>query len=164
VNTIANQQQTGTPLVATSTPRNRAAAATPEAEAKAESRNSEGFTVFFMAKTPHPTRDCPETKATKDRIAKNQPAENQRVIAHTYHPQQYHQRQFHNEQYHPYQQNHMYQQHQEIQGLPPPPPVPIQEDFTDQLFRGTIHMITVDRAQTLTQNGRRKTTTEESIM
>jgi hypothetical protein len=45
----------------------------------------------------------------------------------------------------------MYQQHQEIQVLPPPPhhqnpppppPAPKQEEFTEQPFRGVIHMIT----------------------
>jgi hypothetical protein len=30
----------------------------------------------------HPTTDCPETKATKDRMARAQPADNQRVVAH----------------------------------------------------------------------------------
>jgi hypothetical protein len=64
-----------------------------------------------------PTRDCPETKATRDRISIAQPADNQRVVAHTYH----HQQPYHNGQVqHP--PNHMYQHHQEVQVLPPPPP------------------------------------------
>jgi hypothetical protein len=87
-------------------------------------------------------------------MARNQLADNQRVVAHTYHPQQYNQHQFHNKHYHPHQQNHnIYQQHQEILAVPPPPPphhqnqlppppAPKQADFTDQPFRGIIHMIT----------------------
>jgi hypothetical protein len=69
-----------TPLVAKSTPHNRAAPATPEAEVKVESRNREGSTAFFTVKTPR----TPPGTALK----------------------------------------------------------PKQEDFTDQPFRGVIHMIT----------------------
>jgi hypothetical protein len=102
----------------------------------------------------HHTRDCPETKATKDRMAKAQPADNQRVVAHTYHPQQHHQKPYHNEQIQ-HQPNHAYHHHQEVQVLPPPPthhpnpphhnpppPAPKQEDFTEPPYRGVIHMIT----------------------
>jgi hypothetical protein len=37
----------------------------------------------------HPTRDWPETKQTKDCMARANPANNQRAITQTYHPQQY---------------------------------------------------------------------------
>jgi hypothetical protein len=43
------------------------------------------------------TRDCPETKATKDRTAMALLANNQRVIGHTYHPHQYNPHQFQND-------------------------------------------------------------------
>jgi hypothetical protein len=49
------------------------------------------YCLFHDEDSTHPTRDYPETKATKDRMAKNQLANNQQVVAHTYHPQQYHQ-------------------------------------------------------------------------
>jgi hypothetical protein len=103
-----------------------------------------------------PTRDCPETKATRDRMARAQPADNPRVVAHTYQqpPQPYN----HCPALHP--PHHAYQHHQEVQIVPPPPPpppphpqqqnihhhnhpqAPKQEDFADQPYCGVIHMIT----------------------
>jgi hypothetical protein len=96
----------------------------------------------------HPTRDCPETKATRHRMSRAQSADNQRVVAHKYHQQQ----PYLNEQIqHP--PNHA-QQHQEVQVLPLPPPhhqnpphhhhpqAPKQEDFVEPPYQGVIHMIT----------------------
>jgi hypothetical protein len=48
------------------------------------------YCLFHDEDCTHPTRDCPDTKATKDRMARVQPADNQWVVAHTYHPQQHH--------------------------------------------------------------------------
>jgi hypothetical protein len=48
------------------------------------------YCVFHGEDCEHPTRDCPETKATKDRMARAAPADNQRAIAHTYQPHLYH--------------------------------------------------------------------------
>jgi hypothetical protein len=42
------------------------------------------YCLFHGEDCAHPTRDCPETKATRDRMARAQPADNPRVIAHTY--------------------------------------------------------------------------------
>jgi hypothetical protein len=67
-----------------------------------------GFTTYFTAKTAHPTRDCPKTKATRDRMSRAQPADNPRVVAHTYQrhlPQPYN----HGPAQHP--PNHAYQHH-----------------------------------------------------
>jgi hypothetical protein len=79
--------------------------------------------LFHGEDCAHPTRDYPETKATRDRMSRAQPADNQRVVAHTY------------------------QHHQEVQVVPPPlppphphqpnihhpnqPQAPKQEDFAD---------------------------------
>jgi hypothetical protein len=47
------------------------------------------YCLFHSEDCAHPTRDCPETKATRDRMARAQPADNPRVVAHTYqHPPQ----------------------------------------------------------------------------
>jgi hypothetical protein len=108
------------------------------------------YCLFHGEDCAHPTRDCPETKATRDRMSRAQPTDNQRVVAHTYH----HQQPYHNEQIqHP--PNHAYQHHQEVQVLPPPPPhnpnpshhihppqAPKQEDFAEPPYHGVIHMIT----------------------
>jgi hypothetical protein len=94
-------------------------------------------------------------KATRDRMSWAQPADNPRVVAYTYQhhlPQPYN----HGPAQHP--PNHAYQHHQEVQVIPPPlppphphqpnihhpnhPQAPKQEDFTDQPYRGVIHMIT----------------------
>ena len=53
VHTIANQQQTRDTARRHKYPRNRATTEPPEAEAEAESRNSEGSTIFSMAKPRH---------------------------------------------------------------------------------------------------------------
>jgi hypothetical protein len=49
------------------------------------------YCLFHGEDCTHPTRDCPETKATRDRMSRAQPADNQRVVVHTYqhhhHPQ-----------------------------------------------------------------------------
>jgi hypothetical protein len=42
------------------------------------------YCLFHDEDCVHPTRDCPETKATRDRMARAQPADNPRVVAHTY--------------------------------------------------------------------------------
>jgi hypothetical protein len=109
------------------------------------------YCLFHGENCTHPTRDCLEMKATMDRMSRAQPTDNQRVVAHTYH--HHHQQPYHNEQVqHP--PNHAYQHRQEVQVLPPPPPhhqnpqhhnhpqAPKQEDFTEQPYRGVIHMIT----------------------
>jgi hypothetical protein len=45
------------------------------------------YCLFHGEDCAHQTRDCPETKATRDRMARAQPADNPRVVAHTYqHP------------------------------------------------------------------------------
>jgi hypothetical protein len=88
-------------------------------------------------------------------MSRAQPVDNPRVVAHTYQhhlPQPYN----HGPAQHP--PNHAYQHHQEVQVVPPPlsPPHPHQpnihhpnhpqalkqEDFSDQPYRGVIHMIT----------------------
>jgi hypothetical protein len=113
------------------------------------------YCLFHGEDCAHPTKDCPETKATRDRMSRAQPAYNPRVVAHTYQhhlPQPYN----HDPAQHPH--NHAYQHHQEVQVVPPPlPPLhphqpnihhpnhpqpPKQEDFADQPYRGVIHMIT----------------------
>jgi hypothetical protein len=111
------------------------------------------YCLFHGEDCAHPTRDCPETKATRDRMSRAQPADNQRVVAHTYH--HHHPQPYNNSQVqHP--PNHAYQYHQEVQIVPPPPPpphhqnphhqnypqAPKQEDFADQPYRRVIHMIT----------------------
>jgi hypothetical protein len=76
------------------------------------------YCLFHGEDCVPPTRDCPETKATRDRMSRAQPTDNQRVVAHTYH---HHQQPYNNEQIqHP--PNHVYQHRQEVQVLPPPPP------------------------------------------
>jgi hypothetical protein len=81
------------------------------------------YCLFHGEDCAHPTRDCPETKATRDRMARAQPADNPRVVAHTYHqpPQPY----IHGLASHP--SHHAYQHHQEVQIVPPPPPPPPQQ-------------------------------------
>jgi hypothetical protein len=110
--------------------------------------------LFHGEDCAHPTRECPETKATRDRMSRAQPVDNPRVVAHTY--QQLLQPYNHGPAQHP--PNHAYQHHQEVQIVPPPlpppdpppphiphphhPQAPKQEDFADQPYRGVIHMIT----------------------
>jgi hypothetical protein len=109
------------------------------------------YCLFHSEDCAHPTRDCPETKATRDRMSRAQLADNQRVVVHTYHQQ--HQQPYNNEQVqHP--PNHAYKHSQEVQVLPPPPPhhpnpqhhnhpqAPKQEDFAKQPYHRVIHMIT----------------------
>jgi hypothetical protein len=80
------------------------------------------YCLFHGEDCAHPTRDCPETKTTRDRMSRAQPADNQRVVAHTYHhhqnPQPY------NNGHAQHQPNHAYPHHQEVQVVPPPPPPP----------------------------------------
>jgi hypothetical protein len=126
----------------------KAAVIAPEEEAE-DGRSSRVDCLFHGKDCAHPSRDCPETKATKDRMSRAQSADNQRVVAHTYH---HHQQQPYNEHIqHP--PNHAYQHPQEVQVLPHPPPhhpnphhhnhpqAPKQEDFAEQPYRGVIHMI-----------------------
>lgn len=70
-----------------------------EAEVRISPRN---FYCFFHDEDlDHPTRDCPDTKETKERMARAAPANNQQAIAHTYQPHQYHNPRYGNEhQYH----------------------------------------------------------------
>jgi hypothetical protein len=42
------------------------------------------YCLFHGEDCAHPTRDCPETKATRDRMSRAQPTDNPRVVAHTY--------------------------------------------------------------------------------
>jgi hypothetical protein len=82
------------------------------------------YCLFHGEDCAHPTRDCLETKATRDRMSRAQPADNPRVAAHTYQqlPQPYN----HGPMPHP--PNHAYQHHQEVQIVPPPlPPPPPQQ-------------------------------------
>jgi hypothetical protein len=78
------------------------------------------YCLFHGEDCVHPTRDCPETKATRDRMAQAQPADNPRVVAHTYqqppHP--------YNHGPAPHPPHHAYQHHQEVQIVPPPLPPP----------------------------------------
>jgi hypothetical protein len=85
------------------------------------------YCLFHDEDCAHPTRDCPETKATRDRMSRAQPADNPRVVAHTYQqlPQPYN----HGPAQHP--PNHAYPHHQEVQIVPPslPPPHPQQPNI-----------------------------------
>jgi hypothetical protein len=105
------------------------------------------YCLFHGEDCAHQTKDCPEMKATRDRMARAQPADNPRVVAHTYQqpPPPYN--------HAPHPPHHAYQHHQEVQIVPPPTPpphqqhqniphAPKQEDFADQPYRGVIHMIT----------------------
>jgi hypothetical protein len=42
------------------------------------------YCLFHGEDCAHQTKDCPKTKATRDRMARAQPAGNPRVVAHTY--------------------------------------------------------------------------------
>jgi hypothetical protein len=81
------------------------------------------YCLFHGEDCAHQTRECPETKATRDRMARAQPADNPRVVAHTYQqpPPPY----IHAPALHP--PHHTYQHHQEVQIVPPPPPLPHQQ-------------------------------------
>jgi hypothetical protein len=113
------------------------------------------YCLFHGEDCTHPTRDCLETKATRDRMSRAQPADNPRVVAHTYQhhiPQPYN----HGPAQHP--PNHAYQHDQEVQIVPPllqpphphqpnihhpnHPQAPKQQDFADQPYSVVIHMIT----------------------
>jgi hypothetical protein len=66
------------------------------------------YCLFHGEDCAHPTRDYPETKATRDRMSRAQPADNPRVVADTYQhdlPQPYN----HGPAQHP--PNHAYQHH-----------------------------------------------------
>jgi hypothetical protein len=86
------------------------------------------YCLFHGEDCAHPTRDCPETKATRDRMSRAQPADNPRVVAHTY---QHHQPQPYNHGPAQHPPNHAYQYHQEVQIVPPPlqPPQPHQPNI-----------------------------------
>jgi hypothetical protein len=81
------------------------------------------YCLFHGKDCMHPTRDCPETKATRDRMVWAQPTDNPRVVAHTYQqpPQPY------NHGPAPHPSHHAYQHHQEVQIVPPPHPPPHQQ-------------------------------------
>jgi hypothetical protein len=84
------------------------------------------YCLFHGEDYAHPIRDCPETKATRDRMARAPPADNPRVVAHTY--QQPLQPYNHGPAPHP--PHHAYQHHQEVQIVPPPPPPPTSNSKT----------------------------------
>jgi hypothetical protein len=117
----------------TSTPLARplAARSNPPGSRKRNSRSGRGraqqprrfYCLFHGEDCVHPTRDCPETKATRDRMARAQPADNPRVVAHTYQqpPQPY------NHGPAPHPPHHAYQHHQVVQIVPPPHPPPHQQ-------------------------------------
>jgi hypothetical protein len=106
------------------------------------------YCLFHGEDCAHPISDCPETKATRDRMSWAQPPDNQRVVTHTY---QHHHPQPYNHGHAQHLPNHAYQHHEEVQVIPPPPPhqpiphhqnhplAPKQEDFSDQPYRGVIH-------------------------
>jgi hypothetical protein len=138
------------PLAARSIPQGRGNGTRGRGRGRAQQQRR-FYCLFHGKDCAHPTRDCPETKATRDKMARAQLADNPRVVAHTYQqpPPPY----IHGPAPHP--PHHAYQHHQEVQIVPPPPPpphqqqqnihhphAPKQEDFADQPFRGVIHMIT----------------------
>jgi hypothetical protein len=141
----------------------RATVVAPVIGAKDGRSSCANFTACFTARTARTQRDCPETKATRDRMSWAQPADNPRVVAHTY---QHHLPQPYNHDLAQHPPNHAYQHHQEVQVVPPPlppphphqpnihhpnhPQAPKQEDFADQPYRGVIHMITGGPASTST--------------
>jgi hypothetical protein len=81
------------------------------------------YCLFHGKDCVHPTRDCPETKATRDRMSRAQPADNQRVVAHIYH---HHHPLPYNNGHAQHPPNHAYQHHQEVQVVPPSLPPPHQ--------------------------------------
>jgi hypothetical protein len=81
------------------------------------------YCMFHGEDCTHPTRDCLETKSTRDRMSRAQPADNQRVVAHTY---QHHHPQPYNHDHAQHLPNHAYQHHQEVKVVPPPLPPPHQ--------------------------------------
>jgi hypothetical protein len=116
VHTIANQHPVGEPICRQEYPP-QGCDNGARGRGRGRAQQPRQFYCLFHGKNcAHPTRDCPETKATKDRMSRAQPADNQWVVAHTYH----HEQQYHNEQIQ-HQPNHAYQHHQEVQVLPPPP-------------------------------------------
>jgi hypothetical protein len=141
------------PLAAKITPQGRGNGTRSRGRGRAQ-QPRRFYCLFHGEDCAHSTRDCPETKATRDRMSRAQPADNPRVVAHTY--QQPRQPYNHVPAQHP--PNHAYQHHQEVQIVPPPlppphpqqpnihhpnhPQAPKQEDFADQPYRGVIHMIT----------------------
>jgi hypothetical protein len=84
------------------------------------------YCLFHGEDCTHPTRDCPETKATKDKMSRAQPTDNQRVVAHTY---QHLYQQPYNHGHAQHLPNHAYQHHQEVQVVPPPLPPPHQPNL-----------------------------------
>jgi hypothetical protein len=114
---------TSTPLV-----RPLAAKSTPPGPRQRNSWSGPGraqqprrfYCLFHGEDCAHPTRDCPETKATRDRMSHAQPTDNPRVVAHT--SQQLPQPYNHCHAQHP--PNHTYQHHQEVQIVPRPLPPP----------------------------------------
>jgi hypothetical protein len=105
VHNIANQHPAGETTRRQEYPP-KAAVMAPEGEAGDRRSSRADSTACFMARTAHPTRDCPETKATRDRMSRAQPADNQRVVAHTYH---HHQQQPYNNEHVQHLPNHAYQ-------------------------------------------------------
>jgi hypothetical protein len=153
VHNIANQPPLARPLAVRTIPPRAAAMAREAGAGDERSNRADIFCLFHGEDCAHPTRDCPETKATRDRMSRAQPANNQRVVAHTYH---HHHPQPYNNGHVQHPPNHTYPHHQEVQVVPPPPPpphhpnphhqnhpqAPKQEDFANQPYRGVIHMIT----------------------
>jgi hypothetical protein len=107
------------PLAARSIPQGRGSGTRGRGRGRAQ-QPCRFYCLFHGEDCAHPTKDCPETKATRDRMARAQRADNPRVVVHTYQqpPPPY----IHGPALHP--PHHAYQHHQEVQIVPPPPPPP----------------------------------------
>jgi hypothetical protein len=117
VHNIANQHPSARAFSIRNIPL-RAAAMAHEAGVGDGCSNRAFYCLFHGEDCAHQTRDCPETKATRDRMSRAQPADNQRVVTHTYH----HHQQPYNNGHVQHPPNHAYQHHQEVQVVPPPLP------------------------------------------
>jgi hypothetical protein len=109
VHNIANQQQTGenTPRHHDYPPQQGHNSNATKGRGRGRGQQQRRFYCLFHGEYfAHTTRDYPETKARKGRMARTPSTDNQRVVAHTYHPHQYNQHQFQNEHFYPQQQNH----------------------------------------------------------
>jgi hypothetical protein len=71
------------PLAARSIPQGRGNGARSRGRGRAQ-QPRRFYCLFHGEDCAHPTRDCPETKATRDRMARAQLADNPRIVAHAY--------------------------------------------------------------------------------
>jgi hypothetical protein len=71
------------PLAARNTPQGRGNGTRGRGRGRAQ-QPRRFYCLFHGEDCAHQTRDCPETKATRGRMARAQPADNPRVVAHTY--------------------------------------------------------------------------------